>query len=107
MLQDALVDARRIARFEFKVIHRHRMGELTFRRVSELVYIGGSPKAVLAWMDMAGIRIPIYCELEPTKLHQFKLRVFLRGPRRTYYYDGITTDPRYRDPPETFETQQS
>jgi hypothetical protein len=101
------VEARRIARFKFKVIHRHRIGTLTFRRVSELVFIGGAPKAVLAWMDMAGIRIPIYCELKPTKLHQCKLREFLRGPRRTYYYDGITADPRYRDQPEASETQES
>jgi hypothetical protein len=74
-----------------KVIHRHRIDSLTFRRVSELVFIAGGPKAVLAWVNMAGVRTPIYCELDPTKLRQPA-----SAAKDTFYYDETTVDPRYQ-----------
>ena len=43
-----------------KVIHRHRSGNSTFRRVSELVFVSGRPKAVLGRIDAGGVRTPIY-----------------------------------------------
>lgn len=73
-----------------KVIHRHRVGSVEFRRVSELVFVRGRPKAVLGWIDVGGMRTPIYlCDLDPAKLR--------KGKGNTYYYDAVTVDPRYED----------
>jgi hypothetical protein len=77
-------------RLRLKVIHRHRAGDWTFRRVSELVFVGGRPRAVLGWIDAGGVRTPIYiCELDPAKLRK------AAGVRNTYCYDEETVDPRY------------
>lgn len=77
-------------RLGLKVIHRHRAGQSTFRRVSELVFVGGRPKAVLGWIDAGGVRTPIYiCELDPAKLRK------AAATKNTYYYDETTIDPRY------------
>jgi hypothetical protein len=78
-------------RLGLKVIHRHRAGASTFRRVSELVFIRGKPKAVLGWIDAGGVRTPIYiCELDPAKLRRSA------ATKNTYYYDEVTVDPRYQ-----------
>ena len=77
-------------RLGLKVIHRHRVGNSTFRRVSELVFVRGRPRAVLGWIDTGGMRTPIYiCELDPAKLRK------ATALRNTYYYDEETVDPRY------------
>jgi hypothetical protein len=77
-------------RLGLKVIHRHRAGDSTFRRVSELVFVRGRPRAVLGWIDAGGVRTPIYiCELDPAKLRKAP------SLRNTYYYDEVTVDPRY------------
>lgn len=76
-------------RLGLKVIHRHRAGDSTFRRVSELVFIRGRPRAVLGWIDAGGVRTPIYiCELNPAKLTK------AAATKDTYYYDEVTDDPR-------------
>jgi hypothetical protein len=81
---------RSAGRFGLKVIHRHRAGDNTFRRVSELVFIRGQPRAVLGWIDAGGVRTPIYIsDLDPAKL---KKAAAMEG---TYYYDEVTVDPRY------------
>ena len=75
-----------------KVIHRHSDGKRSARRVSELVFLNGVPKAILGWIDIGGVRTPLYlCRLDPDKLRQH--------PRlkNTYYYGGTTVDPRYED----------
>jgi hypothetical protein len=83
---------RRKVRLGLKVIHRHRAGEQIFRRVSELVFVGGRPKAVLGWIDAGNVRTPIYiCELNPAKLRK------AAATSKTYYYDEITIDPRYEE----------
>jgi hypothetical protein len=80
---------RRRVRVGVRVIHRHRVGSKVFRRVSELVFVEGRAKAVLAWIDMGGVRTPLYiCELDRAKLRQAKTRGL-------YYYDAITVDPRF------------
>ena len=77
-------------RLGLKVIHRHRAGDATFRRVSELVFVAGRPRAVLGWIDTGGMRTPIYiCELNPAKLKK------AAALKNTYYYDEVTVDPRY------------
>jgi hypothetical protein len=77
-------------RLGLKVIHRHRTGSSTFRRVSELVFVAGRPRAVLGWIDAGGVRTPIYiCELDPAKLQK------AAASKNTYYYDDVTVDPRY------------
>jgi hypothetical protein len=83
---------RRKIRSGLKVFHRHRVGSYEFRRVSELVYVRGSPRAILGWIDVGGVRTPIsICDLDPQKLHK------AAAAPGTYYYDGVTTDPRYED----------
>jgi len=86
---------RRKVRVGLKVIHRHRVGNRVVRRLSELVFVDGRPRALLGWIDLGGIRTPIFvCELDRSKL---------RGPRGTnniYYYDATTVDPRFEDLPE-------
>ena len=77
-------------RLDLKVIHRHRTGDSVFRRVSELVFIRGRPRAVLGWIDAGGVRTPIYIsELDPAKLTK------AAALKNTYYYDEVTIDPRY------------
>jgi len=86
---------RRKVRVGLKVIHRHRVGNRVVRRVSELVFVDGRPRALLGWIDMGGIRTPIFiCELDSAKLRGPK------GARNTYYYDATTIDPRFEDLPE-------
>jgi hypothetical protein len=80
--------SRRLARVPQKVIHGHRIGSHVFRRVSEIVFIGRQPKAILRWIDIAGVRTPIYANLDPAKLRR------LRGAHGVgFRYDGITGDP--------------
>ena len=86
---------RRKVRVGLKVIHRHRVGNRVFRRVSELVFVDGRPKALLSWIDIGGIRTPLYiCELDISKLRAPD------GVKNTYYYDATTVDPRFEDLPE-------
>lgn len=72
------------------MIHRHRVGGTVFRRVSELVFTGGQPRAVLGWIDTGGVRTPIYiCDLDPAKLRKAS------ATPNTYFYEEVTVDPRY------------
>jgi hypothetical protein len=81
-----------------KVIHRHRVGQHALRRVSELVFAHGSAQAVLGWIDIGGMQTPLLLELDRSRLRKPKGRLGL------YYYDGVTTDPRFEDLPETAPT---
>ena len=83
---------RRKIRSGVKVLHRHRIGGYEFRRVSELVYIGGRPKAILGWIDVGGMRTPVYqVDLDPKRLRK------AAATPHTFYYEGVTVDPRYQD----------
>jgi hypothetical protein len=79
---------RRTARVQQKVVHRHRIGAQVSRRVSELVFVRGEPKAVLRWIDVGGIRTPIYLDLNPAKLRRIRA-----GTSTLYVYEGTTVDP--------------
>jgi hypothetical protein len=79
---------RRTARVQQKVVHRHRNGSQVFRRVSEFVIVRGEPKAVLRWIDSAGVRTPIYLDLDPQKLRRIRV-----GTSTLYHYHGTTADP--------------
>lgn len=84
------ISERRKTRLGLKVIHRHRVGEKVFRRVSELVMMDGQPKAILGWINLGDVRTPLYiCDLDRAKLHRAK------GMRGLYYYDDTTVDPRF------------
>lgn len=86
---------RRKVRLGLRVIHRHRVGKLEFRRVSELVFVRGRPKAVLGWIDVGGMRTPIFlCDLDPAKLRKAASG---NNTKNTYYYDDVTIDPRYEE----------
>jgi hypothetical protein len=86
---------RRKVRIGLKVIHRHRVGHLEFRRVSELVFVGDRPKAILGWIDVGGVRTPVHlCDLDPKRLRKASA---LNATHNTYYYDAVTIDPRYED----------
>ena len=82
--------SRRLSRVPQKVTHRHRIGSHVFRRVSELVFVGRQPKAILRWINIAGVRTPICADLDPRKLKRLRIRT-ARHP--TFQYDGTTTDP--------------
>ncbi|MFN2646342.1 MAG: hypothetical protein ABR570_15240, partial [Burkholderiales bacterium] len=78
-------DRRSFPRTMLKVVHRHRMGDRSFRRVSELVFVNGRPRAMLEWVDLGGVRSPLYiADLDPAKLRKSS------HARNTYYYDGET-----------------
>lgn len=83
---------RRLARVPQKVVHRHRIGGQVFRRVSELTFVGSQPKAILRWINSAGVRTPIYVDLDPAKLR--------RIPHRSgvALYEGTTSDPSDLEP---------
>ena len=85
---------RRAARVAQKVVHRHRIGSHVFKRVSEFVRVRGEPKAILKWIDSAGIRTPIYIDLDPSKLRGIRA-----GPKTRMYYDGTTVEPGAADEP--------
>ncbi|HUQ25616.1 MAG TPA: hypothetical protein VM140_08100 [Burkholderiales bacterium] len=74
-----------------RVVHRHRIGSHNFRRVSDLVFVRGKPFAVLEWINMSGVRTPLFLPLDAGKL---RVRARLKN---TYYYDGTTSDPRFDD----------
>jgi hypothetical protein len=86
-------ERRCLPRIRLKVMHRHRIGARRFRRVSELVFVGRQPKAVLEWLNMGGDRSPLYVDLDRRRLRR------LRGARLTYAYDGETSDPRFEELP--------
>jgi hypothetical protein len=82
---------RRRARGKLKVIHRHRTeGHEEGHRESELVFMHGGAVAILEWIDMGGVRTPVFtCPLDRAKLH--------RESERTYSYEDVTVDPRDSD----------
>jgi hypothetical protein len=85
-----LMNDRRKSRLGLKVIHKHRVGDKLFRRVSELVVIDGRPKAILSWINLGDVRTPIYlCDLDHAKLR--------RSPSDSslFFYDDVTVDPRF------------
>lgn len=85
------MNERRRLRGALKVVHRHRVGGQVFRRVSELVYVAGEPVAVVRWIDLGGVRTPLYtCPLDASQLH--------RDGHGHFAYDGITVDPRFDEP---------
>lgn len=86
---------RRKIRLGLKVIHRHRVGGTVSRRVSELVYVRGRPKAILHWIDVGGVRTPLFmCDLDPARLRKAPTD---GAGKNTYYYDEVTVDPRYEE----------
>ena len=94
---------RRKVRLGLRVIHRHRVGSVEFRRVSELVFVQGRPKAILGWIDVGGVRTPIFlCDLDPAKLRKAAVGNLAKD---TYYYDALTVDPRFEElGPESAQT---
>jgi len=73
-----------------RVIHRHRIGERVFMRVSRLTYVGGKPAAVLTWLHLGEGEFPGTC----VPLDQGLLTH--AAPRgRVLFYGGLTVDPRY------------
>jgi hypothetical protein len=91
----SIMHNRRKVRLGLRVIHRHRVGRLEFRRVSELVFVRGRPKAILGWIDVGGMRSPIFlCDLDPAKLRKAGAG---NDEKNTYYYDAVTVDPRYEE----------
>ena len=83
-------ERRQHARSGLRVVHRHRVGTAVSERVSELVHIDDRPVALLDWVDLGGIRTPLYvCDLDPDKLRPDA------NSRKVFHYDGMTTDPRF------------
>jgi len=83
-------DRRRDARPGLKVLHRHRIGSALVDRASELVFVKGRPVALLDWINLGGVRTPLYvCDLQPDKLRP------LPDQRGVFQYDDVTSDPRF------------
>ena len=83
-------DRRQDVRPGLRVKHRHRIGGTVVERISELLYVRGRPVAVFDWIDLGGIRTPLYvCELDQKRLHP------VTGQRGLYHYDAVTADPRF------------
>jgi hypothetical protein len=84
---------RRSARVGLTVAHRHRIdGGKPVSMVSELTFVGGLPKAILAWIDLGGVRTPICIDLDPARL------IAPAGQTRgRCHYTGTTFDPRTED----------
>lgn len=81
---------RRKTRIGLKVVHQHRMGGEVSERVSDLVFADGKPHALIEWINIGGVRTPLYtCELDKTKL------VPASDAKAAFYYVGVTTDPRF------------
>lgn len=58
-------ERRQEARLGLKVIHRHRIGTAVVQRTSELLYMNRRPVALLDWINLGGIRTPLYrCQLD-------------------------------------------
>ena len=73
-------------------MHRHRIGTTVVDRVSEMVYVHSRPVALLEWIDLGGVRTPLYrCELDPAKLRADAEH------RGVFRYDDVTIDPRFAD----------
>jgi len=83
------MENRRVVRIGPRVIHRHRIGRHSLRRVSELVFTQGGAQAVLGWIDIGHLRTPILMPLDRSKLRKHK------GRHGLFYYDGETVDPRF------------
>ena len=83
-------DRRRDARPGLKVVHRHRVGTAVVERASELVFVKGRPVALLDWINLGGVRTPLYvCDLDPAKLKP------VTGERGMFRYEDVTSDPRF------------
>jgi hypothetical protein len=82
---------RRRARALLKVIHQHRVGDREpAQRESELMFVQGRAVAILDWVDIGGVRTPLWiCPLDRTKLRPKE-----PGREKTFYYDDVTVDPR-------------
>lgn len=81
---------RRKTRIGLKVVHQHRMGGEVSERVSDLVFADGKPHALIEWINIGGVRTPLYtCELDKTKLEPAS------DAKAVFYYAGVTTDPRF------------
>ena len=79
---------RRAAKIRQKVVHRHRIGSQMLKRVSDFMLVRGEPKAVLRWIDIAGVRTPIAVDLDRAKLRSIRA-----GTSTLFLYAGTTTDP--------------
>lgn len=83
-------ERRQTVRSGLHVTHRHRVGSSVSERVSELVFVKGQPMALLEWINLGGIRTPLYvCDLDPAKLREDA------ETRGAFHYDGLTSDPRF------------
>ncbi len=82
------MDNRRAGRYRLKVIHEHAAAGRTERRVSELIFVGGEPRIILGWVDLGGVRAPVYVpRVDARRLHALGVKDF-------YRYDGVTRDPQ-------------
>ena len=83
-------ERRQAVRSGLQVVHRHRVGTAVSDRVSELVFVKGRPVALMEWIDLGGVRTPLFvCDLNPAKLREDAAR------RGVFHYDDLTTDPRF------------
>jgi len=82
------MENRRASRYRLKVLHEHRSSGRVKRKVSELIFVNDQPKIIVGWVDLGGVRAPIYVQnVDPAKLRPLGVKHFFR-------YDGVTDDPQ-------------
>ena len=82
------MENRRASRYRLKVLHEHRSSGRVKRKVSELVFVNDEPRIILGWVNLGGVRAPIYLQgLDPALLRPL-------GVKHFYRYDGVTSDPQ-------------
>jgi len=82
------MENRRASRYRLKVLHEHRSSGRVRRKVSELVFVNDEPRIILGWVNLGGVRAPVYLQrLDPSLLRPL-------GVKQFYRYDGVTSDPQ-------------
>ncbi|HEX2565856.1 MAG TPA: hypothetical protein VHL85_03295 [Burkholderiales bacterium] len=82
------MENRRASRYRLKILHEHRSGGRIRRRVSELIFVDGQPRIILGWIDLGGVRAPIFLHnVDASAVHPL-------GVKHFYRYDGVTSDPQ-------------
>lgn len=73
-------------RTRLRVVHLHGRGSEPVRRVSELLFVDGQPRAVLGWTQSEEGRRPA----EVISLDTARLKASTRA-KNLFHYDGVTT----------------
>lgn len=86
-VENRVAERRSIPKVRLRVVHLHRSGDEPVRRVSQLLFVGGRPVAVLGWSGTEGERRP----KRTVPLETSRLRPS-RHAKHLYRYEGVTVE---------------